>query len=377
MTETQVMPPENASPPRQLRRSSSNRVFGGVSGGLGEYWNIDPVIIRVLFAVSILVSGIGLIAYLAFWLFIPLDSDPNPRPSPTRTVQVLATIGAFLAALFTAGVIAGQFIGFAGVLILASLAAVAVWMVLDRPAAPQPEVGYAYGGAPDYREAVAVEPVRRSYLGLIALCAASVAVGVTALITQSPVALTAAPVLVLGIAVMVGAFWGRARWLLFLAVPLLILAGGVSAAQNQVTSAGGFGDRQWSVAQPGGSYSLFAGTAVMTFDDWQGDAPQPPDAVSVTMTGGELVIEAPRNWAVQLTGEMRLGTVTVDGENVPRAEGSDLVLDQRIPARSGKADGVLTIDTTMGLGEVRISTDGDPVAIPEPALSKAPKGEKS
>ncbi|MFN8184582.1 MAG: PspC domain-containing protein [Candidatus Nanopelagicales bacterium] len=377
MTETQVMPTQNTSPPRQLRRSSSNRVFGGVSGGLGEYWNIDPVIIRVLFAVSILVSGIGLIAYLAFWLFIPLDSDPNPRPSPTRTVQVMATIGAFLIGLVTVGAIAGQFIGFAGVLILASLAALAVWIVLDRRTDQQPEVGYAYGGAPEYAEQVAAQPRQRSYLGLIALCAASVIVGVTALITQSPVALTAAPVLVLGIALIVGAFWGRARWLLFLAVPLLILAGGISAAQNQVNGAGGVGDRQWSVAQPG-SYSLFAGTAVMTFDDWDGAAPQPPDTVSVNMTGGELVIEAPRNWDVALTGDVQVGSVTVDGETVPRAEGSNLILDQQIPARAGKADGVLTIDVNLGVGEIRIDTTGSPVAVPEPTpTSKALKGAKS
>lgn len=377
MTETQVMPPEKTTPPRQLRRSSSNRVFGGVSGGLGQYWNIDPVIIRVLFAVSVLVSGIGLIAYLAFWLFIPLDSDPNPRPSPTRTVQVLATIGAFLIAWLTAGMIAGQIIGVAGVLILASLAAVLVWIVLDRHADAQPEVGYAYGGAPQYREPASVKPLRRSYLGLIALSAASVAVGVTALITQSPVALTAAPVLVLGIALIVGAFWGRARWLLFLAVPLLILAGGISAAQTHVISGGGVGDRQWSVAEPGSSYSLFAGTAVMTFDDWGGTAPQPPDTVSVNMTGGDLVIEAPRNWDVELTGEMRLGTVVVDGQTVPLTGGINL-LDQRIPARAGKADGAITIDLNIGVGEVRINTTADPVAVPEPTTtSKTPKGEKA
>ena len=43
--------------PRTFRRSSGDRIFGGVCGGLGRYWNIDPIILRVAFGVSLLVGA--------------------------------------------------------------------------------------------------------------------------------------------------------------------------------------------------------------------------------------------------------------------------------------------------------------------------------
>lgn len=55
----------------QLRRSRTDRVVTGVAGGLGEYFGIDPVIFRVLFAVLSFFGGAGLAAYLVFWILIP------------------------------------------------------------------------------------------------------------------------------------------------------------------------------------------------------------------------------------------------------------------------------------------------------------------
>lgn len=57
---------------KRLYRSNKNRVIAGVCGGLGEYFNIDPVIIRLVWALLIFCGGIGLIAYLLAWLIIPL-----------------------------------------------------------------------------------------------------------------------------------------------------------------------------------------------------------------------------------------------------------------------------------------------------------------
>jgi phage shock protein C len=56
--------------PKRLFRSRKDRVIGGVCGGLGTYMNIDPVLIRVVWAVLIF-SGIGALVYLISWIIIP------------------------------------------------------------------------------------------------------------------------------------------------------------------------------------------------------------------------------------------------------------------------------------------------------------------
>ena len=58
--------------PKRLYRSRTDSVIGGVCGGLAEYFNIDPLIVRVLTAVSIFFGGFGLIAYVILWLVAPL-----------------------------------------------------------------------------------------------------------------------------------------------------------------------------------------------------------------------------------------------------------------------------------------------------------------
>jgi phage shock protein C len=68
--------------PRRLTRSSSDKFVGGVAGGIGEYFDIDPVIVRVAFAVSTLFSGAGLIAYLVMCVVLPRDDSDALVPSP-------------------------------------------------------------------------------------------------------------------------------------------------------------------------------------------------------------------------------------------------------------------------------------------------------
>ena len=56
---------------KKLRRSLTDSVIGGVSGGLGEYFDTDPVIFRILFVVLTLTGGGGVFVYLLMWIFIP------------------------------------------------------------------------------------------------------------------------------------------------------------------------------------------------------------------------------------------------------------------------------------------------------------------
>ena len=60
---------------KRLTRSRTERWIGGVCGGIGEYFNLDPTIIRVLFVLLALIVGGGLLIYLILWLIIPLEPD--------------------------------------------------------------------------------------------------------------------------------------------------------------------------------------------------------------------------------------------------------------------------------------------------------------
>ena len=56
---------------KKLYRSKKNRVLGGVCGGVGEYLDVDPVIIRIIWVFLALGYGTGIILYLIAWLVIP------------------------------------------------------------------------------------------------------------------------------------------------------------------------------------------------------------------------------------------------------------------------------------------------------------------
>lgn len=58
---------------KELRRSKNNRMIAGICGGIGEYFDKDPVLIRLIWVVIVLLSGIfpGVIVYLVAYFVIP------------------------------------------------------------------------------------------------------------------------------------------------------------------------------------------------------------------------------------------------------------------------------------------------------------------
>ena len=65
---------------RSLYRDPDRRVLGGVCGGLGAYFNMDPVILRIIFAVLFLItSGAALLAYLILWIAVPKATNTAQR----------------------------------------------------------------------------------------------------------------------------------------------------------------------------------------------------------------------------------------------------------------------------------------------------------
>lgn len=63
--------------PRRLRRSSRDKKIAGVCGGFGEYFNVDPTLVRVLWILAVLLGGTGLLLYIILWIVMPLDGDPD------------------------------------------------------------------------------------------------------------------------------------------------------------------------------------------------------------------------------------------------------------------------------------------------------------
>jgi len=62
---------------RRLYRSKSSNVLAGVCGGIGEYFNIDPVIVRIIWVIVTFMGGAGVLAYIIAWLVIPLEGEEN------------------------------------------------------------------------------------------------------------------------------------------------------------------------------------------------------------------------------------------------------------------------------------------------------------
>lgn len=62
---------------RRLFLSDTNKKIAGVCGGVGEYFGIDPTIVRILLFLSIFLDGIGLLAYFIAWIVIPRRSNCN------------------------------------------------------------------------------------------------------------------------------------------------------------------------------------------------------------------------------------------------------------------------------------------------------------
>lgn len=56
---------------RRLYRSQTERMIGGVCGGLAEVLDLDPTIVRVVFVLLALLGGHGLLLYLILWIVMP------------------------------------------------------------------------------------------------------------------------------------------------------------------------------------------------------------------------------------------------------------------------------------------------------------------
>src|SRR3954462_5049296 len=81
----QPPPPPPMPPARpQLRRSRTDKILGGVSGGLAEYSGVDALLWRVGFVALALAGGTGVIVYLLLWLLMPAVPTHYGAPAEPR-----------------------------------------------------------------------------------------------------------------------------------------------------------------------------------------------------------------------------------------------------------------------------------------------------
>lgn len=78
---------------KQLYRSTDQRMIYGVCGGIGEYFDIDPNLVRVIFALLLFFGGSGILLYVVLAIILPDESklDMHPRQAVRATVDEAVT----------------------------------------------------------------------------------------------------------------------------------------------------------------------------------------------------------------------------------------------------------------------------------------------
>ena len=65
---------------QRLYRSQTDRVIWGVCGGLAKYFNVDPILIRVVAVLLIFANGFGILAYIVLAIVVPLEGSKVTTP---------------------------------------------------------------------------------------------------------------------------------------------------------------------------------------------------------------------------------------------------------------------------------------------------------
>lgn len=262
---------------RGLRRSRDDKVLAGVCGGLGRSLGVDPLLLRVVVAVMVLFGGTGIVLYAIAWLLLPTD-DGAPsvgaqaldrgRHHPSTQTVWLAVV---LAVAVTLGIVGAFGRWDAPILLSLAVVGLLVWLLRsDRPAAPTataPMAGTApmaatapmtmmttteaAQGAPSVQDGSSLPPSAppapprppkpRSYLFGLTVSTALIAVGVLAAVDASgadpwPGTYPAVVLAVIGLGLLAGTWYGRARGLVFWGLVLALVTTAASVAGHAAAS---------------------------------------------------------------------------------------------------------------------------------------------
>ncbi|MDQ3676600.1 MAG: PspC domain-containing protein, partial [Actinomycetota bacterium] len=138
-----------AAPLRDLRRDPKAGLLAGVCAGLGRRLDIDPLLLRIVFALTTLASGVGAVAYVFAWIMLPTEGQAT-RAAATGDRE-RSDGGRRAAAEVTAGV---------GFLLLATLLAFRELGLPFSDLLIWPLVLVAAGGALIWRQSVGAPDAR-------------------------------------------------------------------------------------------------------------------------------------------------------------------------------------------------------------------------
>jgi phage shock protein PspC (stress-responsive transcriptional regulator) len=404
---TSPLPPLATPPPagtRVLRRSADDRIAAGVAGGLGEYFGVDPVLFRVLFATAAFFGGAGVLAYLVAWAVIPeqgtVDAPIDRFIAAMRRRRVpfwlvAASAGLCLWAVAFSWWAPGRFFPILAVV----LVLIAIFGRRGRlgrvsaEAAPPAAAGPAESGdaaTVSLQKAsggTAGQPTRPPWLGetrqwiaeskaasrerrrralplkLVAVGLLLPAIGILAAVDAAngiaiPVYFWVVFGVTLGV-MLVGLVLRRTPWSL---TPLLVLAvvGLVGFGNTDASMHDGTGRREWtptSAAALRNEYRLAFGEGVMDL----GRVGTLPSArtVDVTMAAGHVRLLVPRSMNVTITSDVHAGTIEIDGGKGvgnPEYDGWGVNHTELPPA--GSTGPALTLDVHLADGLVSIEHTG-------------------
>jgi phage shock protein PspC (stress-responsive transcriptional regulator) len=325
-TTPQAAPTEASQRPKRLLRSRSDRMVAGVAGGLGRYFGVDPVIIRIAFGVSIFFGGLGLIAYLALAIFVPTGEGEDVDQAPyerSRWLGVAAGVAIVLLLIPAIGwgIFWGGDWGGGGpwglfwLVIPVAIAIGAYAVVRDRR-----ERGQQFTAGGVFAAILLVVAILFAFFALSAVAAFATATG-------NGLAIALAVTAIGGVLIVTGLL-GGARWLI---IPAAALATGVGvAAATDLEFAGGIGEethRPANVASlPADGYELGIGRLEIDLRELDWDREEVV-TLDVNLGIGQAVVGVPEEVCVETRLHTGAGDLDVTGE---QSDGFDIDLNRHV-----------------------------------------------
>jgi phage shock protein PspC (stress-responsive transcriptional regulator) len=348
---TEQLPKPEEPGPKRLLRSRDDRMIAGVAGGLGRYFNVDPVIFRLGFAVSVFFGGLGILAYLAFALFVPSEAQEGqevPRAPVQRSgwLGIVAGTALILVALSSIGSFVFWGDGWDGGwhfgwIFFPLLIAVGLY-VWFRDRAPGRPMGVG-------RALVLAVLIAGALIGLTGIALVSAYAGAT-----GGGVVIGALVIAIGALLVAAAFRGGARWLV---VPALALAVPLSVvAATDVSFGSGVGERSYSpdtVADiPDDGYELGIGRLAVDLRDldWKRNTVVDLD---VDLGIGQGVVAVPESVCVVADLHAAAGNIRVTGDET---DGVDIDSD---PSAATSAVPRLDLAGEVDLGQFLVVNDDE------------------
>jgi phage shock protein PspC (stress-responsive transcriptional regulator) len=330
---TEDTPPQPGEPPvKRLTRSSSDKVIGGVSGGLGRYFGVDPILFRIAFVVLTFAGGVGVLAYIGLLAFVPADDDSRIFGKSREANLIGAVLLGVLVVLLV-----GPPAFFLGPVLVPVALLIGLGLVLWKAAGGRPPSGDP--GRLVARAAIAL---------LIGLAAAGGFAGVFILAATGGGTIVAVLAILAGVALVVSAFAGGARWLIVPALVLVLPLAIVAAADISVD--GGIGERDYRPANASELRPEYGvGMGELRVDLRDVDLPAAGTEVKLDVGVGHAIVRVPEDACVTSNVEVGAGYAHVLDRT---GNGLDVAFAQAArPATGGPR---LHLDADIGVGALEV-----------------------